>query len=104
MMNLITPISRTLTILLLTTLHTSIFAHEGHGSKAPWDACQDKALQNQCSFTNGHGDLYQGTCQAFSYALMCVRNVPIIKAADLKKIAPDKAVIKKQEKIEKIEK
>lgn len=61
------------------------FAHEGHGSKEPWDACATTKIHDQCSFSNADGDIYQGTCKKFNDALMCVRNRPIIRAKKVNK-------------------
>jgi len=56
-------------------------AHDGSLFKAPWEACADKELAENCSFTNANNDLYKGSCQLMSDALMCVRNQPIEKNA-----------------------
>ncbi|CAA6820900.1 MAG: Unknown protein [uncultured Sulfurovum sp.] len=62
---------------------SSVSAHEGHSHKAPWEACEKVKKADECSYTNGIGDLFQGTCQVFTKALMCVRNKPIVKAKDI---------------------
>ena len=61
-------------------LSTTADAHDGHVHKAPWQACETKQLSNACSYENGNGDLFRGSCQLFTGTLMCVRNQPIVKA------------------------
>lgn len=67
--------------LLIALLSVSIisFAHD-MVHEAPWSACEEAARSDQCSYSNDNGDLYQGTCQSFNDALMCVRNKPIVYA------------------------
>jgi hypothetical protein len=75
-----------LVAVLFTTVFVGVFtasAHDSHTHTAPWEACEEKKKSEQCSFTNGDGDLFKGSCQLFSEALMCVRNQPIIHAEDL---------------------
>lgn len=55
-------------------------AHDSHSHQAPWQACADKQKSQDCSYKNGAGDLFKGSCQLFSEALLCVRNKPIIYA------------------------
>jgi hypothetical protein len=64
---------------------SSVNAHESHTHTAPWQACEDKQKADLCSYTNGDGDLFKGTCQLFNEVLMCVRNQPIIHVKDLVK-------------------
>ena len=71
-------------ILFIISLNFTLYAHEGHGHKAQWEACDKKQKEDTCSYTNGEHDLFQGTCQYFNEALMCVRNKPIVKAKDVK--------------------
>ena len=66
--------------LLAMMLSTTAEAHDGHVHKAPWQACETKQLSNACSYENGNGDLFRGSCQLFTGTLMCVRNQPIVKA------------------------
>lgn len=54
------------------------YAHENHNA-APWAACEAQKRDSSCAFTDGHGDLYRGSCQVFSGSLMCVRNQPIVR-------------------------
>ena len=56
-----------------------LFAHDGHTHNAPWEACENIKLSDDCSYENKNEDLFVGTCQEFSKKLMCVRNKPIIK-------------------------
>lgn len=69
-------------LLLISSFSLSIFAHEGHIHKAPWEACEKKQKEDNCSYVNGDNDLFRGSCQYFSNKLMCVRNKPIIKATN----------------------
>lgn len=55
------------------------YAHENH-NEAPWAACEAQQQNSSCEFSDGHGDLYRGSCQVFSDSLMCVRNQPIVRA------------------------
>lgn len=66
-------------------------AHDSHTHSAPWQACENKKKLAQCSFTNGDGDIFKGSCQVFSETLMCVRNQPIIHADALEKKGKVKA-------------
>ncbi|TYK65113.1 hypothetical protein [Colwellia echini] len=68
-----------ISLFLLSSLFT-VSAHDSHTHSAPWQACETKAKAEQCSYTNGAGDLFKGSCQLFSESLMCVRNEPIIYA------------------------
>ena len=65
-------------------------AHDSHTHTAPWQACENIQKTEQCSYTNGDGDLFKGTCQLFNKVLMCVRNQPIIYVEDLAKKAKSK--------------
>lgn len=67
---------------MLSSLLT-VNAHDSNSHKAPWSVCEKQEKGAQCSYTNGDGDLFKGTCQSFNEALMCVRNQPIIHAEDL---------------------
>lgn len=42
-----------------------------------WQACEAKKTNDPCSFENLDHDVYRGTCQSMSNALVCVRNQPI---------------------------
>jgi hypothetical protein len=57
-----------------------VWAHNAALSDQPVLACEIKTLKDKCSYTNKSGDLYRGSCQSFNDTLMCVRNLPIIKA------------------------
>ena len=59
-------------------ISTSFFAlsHAGHGSNAPWEACADKKLNDECTYSIHHQKA-TGTCQAMNEVLMCVRNQPL---------------------------
>jgi hypothetical protein len=71
----------TLGLFLLILSNTpSVNAHQGQTHKAPWQSCEGAQKEDKCSYTNHSGDLYKGSCQLFSEALMCVRNEPIIYA------------------------
>lgn len=65
---------------LLTSFLSTLMAHGDHQHHAIWKACEKIKKDDNCSYTNGNGDLFIGTCQAFSDTLMCVRNKPIVKA------------------------
>lgn len=55
-------------------------AHEGHGDRAPWDACDEHELGATCAWDGAHHDRYIGTCREVSETLVCVRNKPIVPA------------------------
>lgn len=61
---------------------STLMAHDGHSHEAPWKACEESKKEDKCSYTNGNGDLFQGTCQSFKETLMCVRNKPIVKSQE----------------------
>ncbi|WP_413693643.1 hypothetical protein [Psychromonas sp. KJ10-2] len=52
-------------------------AHSGPLNKLALQACTEKARSQACQYEGVHNDLYIGTCQYMSTALMCVRNQPI---------------------------
>ncbi|QCB45975.1 hypothetical protein [Hydrogenophaga sp. PAMC20947] len=53
-------------------------AHEGsHGNEIMWKACDAQKTNDPCSFENLNHDVYRGTCQSISKAMVCVRNQPI---------------------------
>ncbi|MGJ8668788.1 MAG: hypothetical protein ACSHXK_04790 [Oceanococcus sp.] len=64
---------------ILTVLSVSAANAHGNSNMAPWEACKAQERGAACSFQDGHGDEYRGSCQLFSDALMCVRNQPIIR-------------------------
>ena len=57
-------------------------AHSGPLNKLALQACTEKARSQACQYEGVHNDLYIGTCQYMSSALMCVRNQPIQKIED----------------------
>lgn len=67
---------KTLTNGFLLTASCSALSHAGHGSNAPWEACEAKAVNEDCSYTS-HDKKATGTCQAMNKVLMCVRNKPL---------------------------
>jgi hypothetical protein len=71
-------------VILLLSI-SKVSAHDSHTHTAPWQACESLQKTDQCSYTNGDGDLFKGTCQLFNEVLMCVRNQPIIHVKDLVK-------------------
>lgn len=71
--------SRVVTTLVFCVCSLTVNAHELI-HEAPWDACESAEKSQECSYSNEEGDLYRGTCQIFSEALMCVRNQPILYA------------------------
>jgi hypothetical protein len=75
----------TVVLIMMCSSILSANAHDSHTHKAPWKACEVKTKMDQCSYTNGEGDLFKGTCQLFSKVLMCVRNQPIIHVKELAK-------------------
>ncbi|KAA1151339.1 hypothetical protein EU510_15960 [Pseudoalteromonas sp. FUC4] len=60
---------------LLATSYSAL-SHAGHGSNAPWKACEEKVINEDCSYTS-HDKKATGTCQAMNKVLMCVRNKPL---------------------------
>lgn len=53
-------------------------AHQGGlGTEAMWNACDARKVDEHCAFESVDHDVYRGTCQAMSNALVCVRNQPI---------------------------
>lgn len=58
------------------------FAHEGHNSSVPWQACEHKSLGEFCEYQNSKQDIYRGSCRKVVDDLICVRNKPIIKGCD----------------------
>lgn len=58
-------------------LHTA-GAHEGgHGNEIMWSACDNRKINEHCSFENLDHGVYRGTCQSIAHAMVCVRNQPI---------------------------
>lgn len=65
-------------LLLVLGLCHSAQAHEGGlGNEVMWKACNAHRVNDRCAFENPHHDVYRGTCQSISRALVCVRNQPI---------------------------
>jgi len=62
---------------------TTANAHDSHTHEAPWQACAQKQIKEECEYTNGSKDLFKGSCQLFNKSLMCVRNEPILYFKDL---------------------
>ena len=54
-------------------------AHDSNFSQEPWSVCEAREINDSCAFTNSKEDLYRGTCQSMSGALICVRNQPIVR-------------------------
>lgn len=54
-------------------------AHDSNFSQEPWSVCEAREINDSCAFTNSNEDLYRGTCQSMSGALICVRNQPILR-------------------------
>jgi len=69
-------IFRNLSACFLLITSCSVISHAGHGSSAPWKACEEKAVNQECSYTT-HNKKALGTCQAMNDILMCVRNKPL---------------------------
>ena len=78
-------------------ISTSFIAssHAGHGSTAPWQACEKKEQHQHCTYTTQHKRAL-GTCQTMNNVLMCVRNTPL---EDIIEKATDKPADKLIEKI-----
>ena len=55
---------------------TLAFAHGGHPSTKPWEACHAHALGDPCAWQEADLD-YRGTCRQVDAALLCVRNQPL---------------------------
>jgi hypothetical protein len=89
---------RLLTLAIAALYLMPAMAHDSHVHKAPWQACEQKQKSQQCSYHNGAGDLFKGTCQLFSKVLMCARNQPIIYADKLAKQAKQKIIDKASHK------
>ncbi len=67
---------------LVLGLPSPASAHDsGDGNAFMWRACDGRQLDDTCAFQNAEHDLYRGTCQSMSNALVCVRNQPIERAA-----------------------
>lgn len=66
-----------LTLTLLFALTNHAVAHQGHSQRAPWDACQERALSQVCSWTDSAHNLHEGTCRHMRGDLICVRHKPI---------------------------
>ncbi len=54
-------------------------AHQGHSDRAPWEACDDRALGAPCHWENEAHALHIGTCRSVADALVCVRQRPIVR-------------------------
>ncbi|MBU2976809.1 hypothetical protein [Alteromonas sp. C1M14] len=80
-------------MLLLACVSHGVLAHSGHVNQQAVTACEGKKKSDPCSYTVHDTQKYIGTCQAFSKALMCVRNQPI---ENLQQTANAKAVLLKQ--------
>lgn len=63
--------------LFLGPLHTAQAHEGGHGNEIMWKACDAQKINDRCSFENLNHDVYRGTCQSISKAMVCVRNQPI---------------------------
>ncbi|MEI8669690.1 hypothetical protein P4S65_16530 [Pseudoalteromonas sp. B131b] len=65
-------------VIVIFTLGNSFYAlsHAGHGNTAPWHACENKKLNQTCTYTT-HNQKATGTCQAMNNVLMCVRTQPL---------------------------
>ena len=58
------------------------WAHEGGlGNQVMWTACEGRSVDDLCSFQSLDHDVFRGSCQAMSNAMVCVRNQPIERAA-----------------------
>jgi hypothetical protein len=69
------------------------WAHEGGlGNEVMWRACDGRQIDDACSFESVDHDVFRGTCQSMSKALVCVRNEPIERAAN-----PTRSHVKKAE-------
>lgn len=84
MKNIINVVS---TFVFLFFFALNVSPHDSHTHKAPWVACEEKNKAAECSYKNGTGDFFKGSCQSFQEILMCVRSEPIIYAKDLVKQA-----------------
>lgn len=61
---------------------STAWAHEGGlGNEVMWSACDGRKVDDHCAFENMDHDVFRGTCQAMTNALVCVRNQPIERAA-----------------------
>lgn len=56
---------------------TPTWAHGQHVNTQPWVVCAEAKRDDTCQYVVASNQLYKGTCQAMSDALMCVRNQPI---------------------------
>lgn len=58
-------------------------AHEGSlGNEVMWQACDNHKINADCWFQSIDHDIFRGTCQSMSNALVCVRNQPIQRATN----------------------
>ena len=64
---------------MIGVLMAPVASAHGNHNQAPWQACESAERNAACSFEDGHGSLYKGTCQSFNDKLMCVRNQPVVK-------------------------
>lgn len=56
-------------------------AHEGGlGNQLMWSVCDVRKVDDHCSFESADHDVFRGSCQSMSNALVCVRNQPIERA------------------------
>ncbi|MBU2885484.1 hypothetical protein KO507_06895 [Gilvimarinus agarilyticus] len=74
---------RQLNVLLVAIVLTApALAHQGHTHRASVEACEDHQRHDSCQYE--HADsLYIGSCQLMQEALMCVRNQPLMKKANI---------------------
>lgn len=71
---------RLLILLCVSTfslISTASYSHNGQPNLLPWHACEEKALDNECSYKTST-KIYNGSCRSINNALMCVRNQPLI--------------------------
>lgn len=68
-------------VVLLASASRPALAHSGHTDRAPWDACSGRSLGERCAWDDAAHDLHVGTCRSVAQSLVCVRNKPVISAA-----------------------
>ena len=75
-------------VLLFAGASRPALAHDGHTDRAPWDACSGRSLGERCAWDDAAHDLHIGTCRGVVQSLVCVRNRPVLSAAETRVTSP----------------
>ena len=62
-----------LLLILFSIISLSVQAHEGHANQAPWLACEEKSINDSCSYQTVT-TLYKGTFRSIKSSLMCEKS------------------------------